>query len=398
VNRTGCEYDAFTHLRRSLLWSVDRLVYAFTFYADDAGKRDEDDYVVAGGFLGTVAQWERFCSDWRLTLASVGLPFFHATQFFNGADIFAGWNDQKRKKEREELLQALGQIITDYTVHSFTAGVHVPGWLKANEEYMLDEVGFSPFPLAARIAVQRARQWAEEIGHNPQDIECIFDQGCEHWGKLQRRLKVDFDIDAISRDKKKIRPLQAADWLAYEEFREIPKRMPKHGQRSKMRGSYLQLLRVPFDPILFHEKEIRDSICLVPAMKVPARTSEGTGLVRLKYDWRRMKRVGRAYKRLGDRIMAMGFTDTEVSTEEDIPYSSKPRVAVIQAEADIARTTRDAYSKIASGCLERMRIGSSEDQNRLKHECTKALRAEREWTEKHLAALEKLVDILESQD
>jgi hypothetical protein len=393
----ACEYDSFSHLRRALFWPVDRLVYAHTFYADDAGKRDEDAYVLAGGFLGTVAQWERFCSDWRLKLATVGLPYFHAVEFFNGTGIFAGWNRPERKKDREALLQVLAQIIADFSLHSFTAAVHVPGWVKANEEYMLDEMGFSPFPLAARIAVQRARQWAEANGHNPEQIECIFDQGCDDWGKLQRRLKVDFGIDAVPRDKKKIRPLQAADWLAYEEFKEIPKRIPQRGQRPKMRVPYLLLLQVPFDPIVFRETDIREAICLVPEMKVLARTADGTGFVRLKYDWRRMKRVGRAYKRLGNRLKAMGFGDTHVRTEEDIPYVSEPHIAAIQAEADMAKTMRDAYGQMATGCLRQMAVGSTEDQNRLKHECGDALRAEREWTEKHLAALGKLVAILEAQ-
>jgi hypothetical protein len=392
------EYDAFAHCR-VLFWSVDRLVYTLTFYADDAGKRDDNEYVVAGGFLGTVAQWERFCSDWRLKLASAGLPYFHATEFFNGSDMFVGWNRPERKKDREELLRVLGQIIKDYSLHSFTAGVHVPGWLKANEEYMLDETGRSPFPLAARIAVQRARQWAEKSGRNPDEIECTFDQGCEDWVSLHQRLKVDFGIDAVSRDKKKIRPLQAADWLAYEEFREIPERMRKRGKRRKMRGSYLPLLRVPFDPILFHEKEIRESICLAPAMKVPARSPEGQGLVRLQYDWRRMKRVDRGYKRLGKRLRALGVTERpSTDINQKVEYVADPRVAAIQAEADMASSMKDAYSEMAAALLERMRVGSSEDQTRLKRECSDALRAQREWIEKHLAALVKLVDILEAQD
>ena len=51
-------------------------MFALTFYGDDAGKTDENDYVVAGGCVETVAQWERFCPDWQLRLASVGLPYF----------------------------------------------------------------------------------------------------------------------------------------------------------------------------------------------------------------------------------------------------------------------------------------------------------------------------------
>ena len=151
-------------------------MFALSFYGDDAGKTDENDYVVAAGLVGTVAQWDRFCADWRLQLARVDLPYFHASQFFGGSDIFVGWNTNARKIERERLLTALGGIIKDYTFHSFTTGIHVPGWVKANEEYMLEEMGFSSFPLAARLIAQRTRQWAEKDRYNSAEIEFIFDQ------------------------------------------------------------------------------------------------------------------------------------------------------------------------------------------------------------------------------
>jgi hypothetical protein len=81
------------------------------FYADDAGKKDNNAYVIAAEYVGLVAQWERFCADWRLQLASVGLPEFHASEFFPGYGIFAGWNDKKREAEKTRLLTSLAEII-----------------------------------------------------------------------------------------------------------------------------------------------------------------------------------------------------------------------------------------------------------------------------------------------
>ena len=125
-----------------------------TFYGDDAGKKYDHNYVVAGGYVGLVSQWERFCPDWRLQLASVGLSEFHANEFFNGVGIFAGWEKPERKEERETLLAALAQIIKDYTLQGFCCVVNVPEWYQVNEDYMLDECGFSPFPLGARTVAQ----------------------------------------------------------------------------------------------------------------------------------------------------------------------------------------------------------------------------------------------------
>jgi hypothetical protein len=76
--------------RRALFWEVHQPVLMLTVYADDAGKAQEHDYVLTSAYIGLVAQWERFCSDWRLRLARAGLSEFHANEFFNGAGIFAG--------------------------------------------------------------------------------------------------------------------------------------------------------------------------------------------------------------------------------------------------------------------------------------------------------------------
>jgi hypothetical protein len=213
------------------------------------------------------------------------------------------------------------------------------------------------------------------------DIECIFDQGCEGWGRLVKRLKADFGIDATPRNKKKIKPLQAADWLAYEGFREILE-IHKRPQRRKMRGSYILLLRVPFDPIVFHEKEIREAICIVPGMKVPERSSQGKGLVRLKYDWRQMDRTQRRYKRLRKKLaQVVGVDVSALHTENDVSddfISSNPRVSAIQGEIQTANAMRDAQNEIATALLSRMRIDSQEDQEPLRRECSDALRSQRE--------------------
>ena len=282
----------------------------------------------------------------------------------------------------------------------------IPSWLKINDDYMLEEMGFSPFPMAARLAVQRARQWAAKTGQfNIDEIEYIFDQGGEDWGKLQQRLRVDFGIEAIPRDKHKIRPLQAADWLAYEEFKDVQgqrrTRQRETFVRGRLRGSYhLLLLQVPFDPVVFHEAEIRESFCLDPAMKIPERSPQGKGLVRLKYDWRQIDRIQRRYKRLGKKLQKLTGIDVSVRrVNDDLTdnvVSTNPQVAAVQTEARTASTMVHAQRSLATALLQRMRVDSQEDQDKLRRECTDALRSEREWTEKHVTALERLVTILEA--
>ncbi len=384
MNLVGNEYKPFSHLRPAIFWDVDQPVAMLTFYADDAGKRDDHEYVIVAGYIGLAAQWERFCFDWRLRLAKAGLPEFHAVEFFNGAGIYAPWQEKNKARERDLLLGDLAQIINDYSLQSFTSIVYVPGWQKANESYMLEEMGFSPFPLGGRVAVQRVREWCPSSGHDVSQVGYIFDQGSDDWGRLKNRLKVDFDVDAIDEDRRKIQPLQAADWFAYEEFRETPQ--SDSGIRVRpVRKSLRALLRLPSDPIIFRERDFITQICTVPEMGIPARSTQGKAAVRYKFDDRKMVRVSRRYKRLTKHME--GFL------EVTLPTSAKSRVQELRKAAEHASAMASAHQKLSSNCLEVMRADNKANQDSSLAAFTDEWRQTREWTEKHCDLMEQIIKL-----
>src|SRR5437660_10475217 len=100
----------------------------FTVYADASGKRHQDQYVLIAGYIGLTEQWKSFCKSWQSRLAQVGLLEFHASDFFNGAGIYDGWQKEEKQTEREVLLNDLATIIQKASVQSFTCIVHVSGW------------------------------------------------------------------------------------------------------------------------------------------------------------------------------------------------------------------------------------------------------------------------------
>lgn len=75
-------YDGFEHLGRALFWEPDAPIVMLTFYADDANKSHQHDYIHVAGWIGLAAQWDTFSIDWRLRLAKAGLTEFHASEFF----------------------------------------------------------------------------------------------------------------------------------------------------------------------------------------------------------------------------------------------------------------------------------------------------------------------------
>jgi hypothetical protein len=389
VNRVDCEYDSFTHLRRALFWSVDQPVIALTFYADDAGKKEAGKYVVAGGYIGLVAQWERFCSDWRLSLASVGLPEFHASDFFTGNDIFVGWNSKERKADREKLLITLAEIIHDYSLMSFTCAVHTADWFEVNEDFMLEEMGFAPFSLAGRAVIERVQKWCGETRHDPSTVEYIFDQGSEDWGHLKIRSK-DFDVEVIPRDRRKIRPLQAADWIAYEEFLEAP-RSETVPRTHPFRRSYGALLKAtPCDPLVVRKSDLLTKICTVPAMKIPRRSPQGKAATKLWWDHRKVDRVWRRHDRLGKKLQKL----EDFGPAVDPRKADDPLIIKFQAEAEIANTMIETHGNLAKSLREAMTAGNPENQDKLLGQFTEEMRLQREWLETHISLMEKYYDLL----
>jgi Protein of unknown function (DUF3800) len=266
------EYDAFRHLSRALFWAPDVPIVTLNFYADDSNKSKSDEYIHIAAYVGLEAQWQTFCFDWRLRLVRAGLTWFHAGDFFNGAREFKSWESKERAGERKILLRDLAGIIDRGSLFNFICIVHVPTWRKINQEYLLKEELLTPYSLASRTIIQMAREWATDHGHNK--IHYVFDQGFEDWGILCDRLYADFGFRPIPANKREVRPVQAADWLAYESGREAPQYINETSRKRPTRESFLGLLKgLEKSRVLsFHTESAFRKLCKDPRAAIPKRT------------------------------------------------------------------------------------------------------------------------------
>lgn len=253
-------YEKFNHLRRALFWEPERIVAMLTFYGD-AAYGTGNDYLVVAGIIATVAQWEnKFCVDWRLTLAKAGLPEFHAAPFFGGAPPFIGWNTKEREGERNMLLADLSEIIGQNVLQAFACMIHLPSWRVLNDRYILTERCLTPYALCGRTAARFGNDWCRKTNRDPKAMEYIFDQGEHDWGDLVNRVRTDLRIELLPGDRRKLRPLQAADWIAYELFREIPQSETKIRVR-EIRKSLVSLIHsVPMELEIYRQKDL-EKLC-----------------------------------------------------------------------------------------------------------------------------------------
>jgi Protein of unknown function (DUF3800) len=202
-------YDAFEHVWRGLFWRPDTLVTAISAYFDDSGKK-ETEVLLVGGYVAPVAQWERFCDHWRLLLAKKHLDEFKRSKFLRFP-----------KPAGLRILQDFAQIIEDFTVQAFACAVWMEDWKAANRKFQMTRFHMYPYAICARTCVKMVRDWCRGTGRKTSEAEYFFDEGSEHADEFGKLLKFDRNpevkaIIPIPGKSHKIRPLQAADFFAWE--------------------------------------------------------------------------------------------------------------------------------------------------------------------------------------
>ena len=69
----------------------------FTAYFDDSGTHAGSDAVAVAGYVSLDDRWASFQSEWQRALDDYGLPFFHMTDFVNGAQAYAHWPEAQKR-------------------------------------------------------------------------------------------------------------------------------------------------------------------------------------------------------------------------------------------------------------------------------------------------------------
>ena len=207
----------------------------YTAYFDESGTHPESDAAVVAGFVFDVTQWEAFSEKWRKVLTEFGVDFMHMTDLENRRRQFTGWSVAKK----EELLNLLLPIIHDHTFRS----VGVVVFKKSFDALLSDpvkQICGDQYGLATLVC------W-RHLGLVMQEwdgwINCTMESGAQGAGALllihtedskfttwhneHRILNLSFA------DKREFLPLQAADILAYELYKDVPRQFGKANRKAR---------------------------------------------------------------------------------------------------------------------------------------------------------------------
>lgn len=212
-----------------------RFLGIFTAYLDESGTHKTSSVVVVAGFISDASRWENFTQEWKEALDDYHLAYFHMTDFENKRGQFKGWNGQERKNRLNRFLG----IIKKYALYSmgwavprqpFDAILSEPAKAICVDAYGLAAIGC--FRSFAQIAVDpRVDGWGEYVmesgARGSGALLKIFNIGSEdpEWLDNNRIKSLTFQ------DKRLFLPLQAADILAYELYKQLPRQLGMEGRQ-----------------------------------------------------------------------------------------------------------------------------------------------------------------------
>jgi len=205
----------------------DRLMAVLRAYSDNSGDdRDpEQKCVSVAGYLGTIETWEQFDSNWAKVMGRFGVKYLHMKEFRNPDGIYSSFSADDKK----EFLCALIEVIDSLDLAAFGSAVRLADLRRFNDETGLGLDAYS-------IALHECCQW---IGWHCRNeiIEVVADRFKGVTAKIalaerysrsstHSREYVAADYMSVTALPKKlsfreIRPLQAADFFAWEMHREI---------------------------------------------------------------------------------------------------------------------------------------------------------------------------------
>lgn len=196
-----------------------------TSYCDDSGRSHTDRVAVVAGYIATVHSWEKkFAPAWRRALDKEGVEVMHRADlesFYGEFKESKGWNPTRRTA----FVQKLQGIIKRHTYSGIGSAVVKADFEEVMPAWVKDLWG-GPWGWCAHACVVLGRIWCEQTNHD-EPIRWVFEIGtcgAREIGNMFNAVHTDpryrLEREGYSFETKRVLPLQAADLVAYEMFKE----------------------------------------------------------------------------------------------------------------------------------------------------------------------------------
>lgn len=204
-----------------------RLVAVLTGYFDESGTQAGSPVVVVAGYVARQDQWETFGEQWERALRDWHIPFFHMTDYENRQKYFGDWTG----RERYERLARLYDIISGNVQFSISTSILKSDYAAVRAPKEKAKIGGMYGLAAAGCLIYTAEEFRaiDDQGW----VAYVFEAGAKGRHQVDRVfalnernpvLKERYRLLSLRfEDKRQFAPLQAADILAYEIYKHLPR-------------------------------------------------------------------------------------------------------------------------------------------------------------------------------
>ncbi len=231
----------------------------YTAYFDESGTHDGSPAVSVAGYVSTDDRWTAFGADWRCALDEFELGYFHMTDFANRAGRYASWTEGERRDRFERLVA----IINKHAMASVGTVIQ----RELYERLVTGAARQRSGGLYGLAAVSCAMTMDKRLPTAPdQQVAYVFESGAPGHGQLERILRDNMHdpeapdhvriVSVGFENKRQLTPLQAADILAYELYKHLPRQLGLD-HRPIRRTNLEQLAHIPHDWGVLDEAQLK---------------------------------------------------------------------------------------------------------------------------------------------
>jgi len=229
-----------------------------TVYCDESGTDAKNRVACVAGYIGQISEWRFFEKEWSRVLkkSPYRVKMMRRSELETWHGEFTaerGWDQERRKN----FLRELHPIIKARTRVALGSAVIKSDWEEVMPKWLRRFSG-GVYGWCAHECVAASRVWCERsIREYKHPINWVFECGAEGAGQVTEMfsqlrkepvLGREFHIGTLSFACKDVVPLQAADTLAYEIFKQVENQIVDRGEKHDVRLSMKDLMR-PQDPI-----------------------------------------------------------------------------------------------------------------------------------------------------
>lgn len=208
-------------------------------YFDGSGDPSDTPVVSLAGLVSTAEKWVAFSNQWEECLEAFGVSALHMREFAHSEGEFSSW--RKDEPRRRRFLNGLIYAIESHIEYSVASSVSMRDYRAIDAKYRLSEF-MKPYTFLASTCASAIIPWTTQTQRALGDIVYIFEKGDADQEDVRRCWDSQFPsygISPIFRNKKDrqpgsevsapIRPLEAADLVAYENFK-VNSTLEKHDE------------------------------------------------------------------------------------------------------------------------------------------------------------------------